>query len=128
MAWCITRVKFFSFVIRNLLSFWVPNLYYKYLFTYLFIYFITTKHVVDISEFPTYGTTVCIYICVCVCVCDLWKLLLYITLAIFIYWLFISFFCWTDMYQHYQSTQGKLIYKVLFLQVGLPHYTRLKYV
>ncbi|KAL4615635.1 hypothetical protein ACB092_07G141000 [Castanea dentata] len=27
------------------------------------------------------------------------------------------------MYQHYQRMQGKLIYKVLFLQVGLPHYS-----
>lgn len=34
----------------------------KNLFTYLFIYFITTKHVVDISQFPTYETTLCIYV------------------------------------------------------------------
>ena len=43
-------------------------MYYKCLFTYLFIYFITTKLVVDISQFPTYETTVCIYMCVGVCV------------------------------------------------------------
>ena len=30
--------------------------------------FITTKRVVDISQFPTYETTVCIYIYICVCV------------------------------------------------------------
>ena len=47
----------------------------------------------------------------------------YQSLSINFYWLFILFFCWTDMYQHYQRKQGKLIYKVLFLQVGLPHYT-----
>ena len=47
----------------------------------------------------------------------------YQSLSINFYWLFILFFCWTDVYQHYQRKQGKLIYKVLFLQVGLPHYT-----